>query len=252
MDHLRKSPVPLYYQAMERLRTMIQSGSWAPGARIPSERELMAEFGVGRVTVRSAIRELVAEGLLTTHQGKGVFVTRPKLEQPLRGFYSFTDTMRSLGLTPRSQILEVSEVPAPPAVAHSLGLSPSARVISLVRLRLASEEPIMFETSWLPAGRFPGLAGENLSAMPLYDVLQGKYEVRLVKAREYFEPVIVTAQEAKVLGVRRGAPALLLVRTTFDAAGLPVEYTKGVMRGDRCRYYAELYNSDPGPGGSDD
>ena len=87
------SPLPLYYQLEQALRTVIASGSWSPGSLICSERELMQAAGVSRATVRQAIRNLMREGLLERVHGRGTFVARSKIEQEMRSVYSFAEQM---------------------------------------------------------------------------------------------------------------------------------------------------------------
>lgn len=186
---------------------------------------------------------LVAEGLVTREQGKGTFVARPKLAQSLVGFYSFTEEILKMGLQPRSQVLKLGVVPASRAVARRLGLTEGDEVVCLTRLRLASEEPIMFETSYLPHASFPGLAERDLAGRPLYDILRTDFTVELSRAREEFQPVLADDYEARWLRVDPGAPVLLLERVTFAAQAdgdRPIEFCRSVVRGDRCRFYVDL------------
>ena len=100
------SPLPLYYQLEQALRSMIASGSWQPGSLICSERELMQAAGVSRGTVRQAIGNLIGEGLLQRVHGRGTFVARPKLEQEMRSVYSFAEQMGVQGLALEDQLLQ--------------------------------------------------------------------------------------------------------------------------------------------------
>src|SRR3981081_3043429 len=90
--------LPIYLQLENLVRDKIDSGDWAPGIMLPSERQLCDTYGIARMTVRQAISNLVAEGLLTRTQGRGTFVARPRLRQPLSKLTSFTEDMRDRGL----------------------------------------------------------------------------------------------------------------------------------------------------------
>ncbi|MEA4884479.1 MAG: GntR family transcriptional regulator [Clostridia bacterium] len=231
---------PLYHQLKMALRGRIERGDWLPGHRIPTERELCEEHGVSRLTVRRAIAELATEGLLVGRQGKGVFVAQSKLEQTLSAFYSFTSYMKEKGLSPTSDILGVCEMPSPPAVAQRLGIPSGEAVARITRLRRADSEPIIYESSYLPCTVFPGLAGDGLAESPLYEILRNRYACVPVRATEWFEPTLLSNEEASLLGVDAGAPAMLLERVTYTYGDRPIEFCKGVVRGDRCRYCVEL------------
>ncbi len=228
----RDLPIPLIQQVREGLRRKITSGAWRTGRQIPSERELSEILGISRLTVRLALNDLAAEGLLQRRQGKGTYVQTPPIEQPLGRFYSFTEEMIRKGMRPRSLVRDLAlDLPGP---AEFPG-----RVHRLVRLRLADEEPIMFETTYLPADLCPSLTREKLASTSLYDLLRQAYGLRFGQARETFEPVLADEEAARVLGVAPGSPGLLLERLLFDDRGRLIEFTRSLVRGDRCRYVME-------------
>jgi GntR family transcriptional regulator len=134
----------------------------------------------------------------------------------------------------------VSLVAAERMVADALGVPPGTTVVALARIRLADDEPIVTETSYLPAARFPRLERIDFSRSRLYDTLIALYGVRPVRARETFEPVLLTAEEAEVLEARPGDPALRVERIAHDAEGTPIEFCRSTVRGDRYRYSVEL------------
>jgi GntR family transcriptional regulator len=113
-------------------------------------------------------------------------------------------------------------------------------VVALRRLRLAGPDPLVVETSHLPAARFPGLETVDFSAVRLYDTLLNAYGCRPTRARETFSPVLLTADEAALLDQRRGDPALRVERVAFDQDDLPIEFCRSTVRGDRYRYSVEL------------
>lgn len=227
----KELPVPLIRQIREALELKIAGNIWRPGERIPSERELAEHLGVSRLTARLAINELVAEGMLERQQGKGTYV-KARLDQPLARFYSFTDEMIRKGMRPRSLIRSFD---ADQAGLPELG----GAVHRLVRLRLADDEPIMFETTYIRAATCPGLTRSMLETAPLYDILRQSFGIRFGAARETFEPVILPNDVADELGVAHGLPGLLLERSLFDEQGAQIEFTCSYVRGDRCRYVME-------------
>jgi GntR family transcriptional regulator len=231
--------VPLYRQIKDDLLDRIKGGIVRSGDRIETEPELMARYGVSRATVRQALGQLVAEGYLEIRRGLGTYVAAPKLEQGLLRFYSFSREMERAGRRPGTRVLGVATEPASDAVAAALQLPPGARVVVLHRLRLVDEEPLIVETSYLPADRFPGLAERDFDRRRLYDVLGADYASRPTRAHEEFEPVLLTDQEADLLGKHAGDPALLVERTAYEGEAA-VEFCRSIVRGDRCRYFVDL------------
>ena len=234
------SGIPLYRQIEADLRERIRGGGLRPGAQVPPEPELMAEYGVSRATVRQALVGLVAEGLLEIRRGLGTYVTARRFEHTIGGFYSFSREIERHGLLPGTRVLDLRTQPAADDAAEALGLLPGTPVVALRRLRLAGPDPLVVETSHLPAARFPGLERVDFSNVRLYDTLLNGYGCRPTRARETFEPVLLTADEAALLDQRRGEPALRVERIAFDQDDVPIEFCRSTVRGDRYRYSVEL------------
>jgi len=234
------SGLPLYRRIEADLRVRIRDGDLQPGARIAPEPELMAEFGVSRATVRQALAGLVAEGLLEIRRGLGTYVSARRFEHTIGGFYSFSREIERHGLQPGTRVLDLRTMPATEDVAEALALDRDTPVVALRRLRLAGPDPLVVETSHLPAARFPGLERVDFSSVRLYDTLLDSYGCRPTRARETFSPVLLTADEAALLDQRRGEPALRVERTAFDQDDVPIEFCRSTVRGDRYRYSVEL------------
>jgi GntR family transcriptional regulator len=232
--------VPLYRRIQADLRGRVERGDLAPGVRIETETELMTRYGVSRATIRQALGGLIAEGLLEIRRGLGTYVRARPLEHVMGGFYTFSREIERHGMTPGTRVLGVGVEPADERVATALGVPLGTPVVALSRLRLADDQPLVAETSYLPAGRFPGLERSDFDHAGLYDTLIERFGVRPVRAREAFEPVLLSASEASLLGRERGDPALRVDRTAFDVEGAIVEYCRSTVRGDRYRYSVEL------------
>jgi len=234
-----KSPIPLYHQLTEELRENIENGDWLPHSLIPSETELCEKYGVSRGTVRQALSQLVQEGLLYRKQGRGTFVAEPKITQQLNKFYSFAQDMREKGLKPSSKVLQNEKILPDSYIKNVLGLKEKEMVYKIMRLRLADEEPLILETSYLVEELFPDLDREDVEKVPLYDIIIKKYRIRITRAKETFEPILVDRFEAEKLQIPLGSPALLVKRITYTA-GIPFEFRKSIVRGDKCSYSVEL------------
>jgi GntR family transcriptional regulator len=232
--------LPLYRRIGADLRDRIRSGLLAPGGQVETELELMERYGVSRATVRQALGALVGEGLLEIRRGLGTFVTTPRFEHTIGGFYSFSREIERHGLRPATRVLGLGLESAEEPAAGALGIGIGTPVVALRRLRLAGDDPLVVETSYLPAARFPGLERVDFAAARLYDTLTNAYGCRPTRARETFEPILLTADEAELLDQGRGEPALRVERTAFDQDDAPIEFCRSTVRGDRYRYSVEL------------
>ncbi len=237
------SPIPLYHQINEHLREHIENGVLQAEDALPSEHELAARYGVNRLTVRRAISDLVAEGLLVRRHGVGTFVAKPKMTQSHAQLLSFTQRMAQLGRTAHSRVIEQVEQPASPAIARHLEVVPGTPVFRVVRLRLADGQPVMVETAYLPQSLCPDLLAADL-AHSLYEILTRQFNVVFRTADQYLEPVLAADWEAELLQVEAGAPALLVETTVRGPDGRVVEYSKGILRGDLSRLYFRTNNVD--------
>lgn len=232
--------VPLYHQLKEIILETIESDEWKPGELIPSEYQFVERFNVSRNTVKKAIETLVQEGALFRVQGKGTYVAMPKLEQSLSSFYSFSRVIRDRGLQARDIVLNVREARAVGGVAKRLQIQVGQPVLELERLRCMEEDPFVLEVSHLPKDLVPQIDVEELQRTSLYDFIRDRYGILVTKAKESFEPVLISDYEARHLQTHEGYPALLLHRVAYDASGTVIEYCKSIVRGDKCRFYTEL------------
>ncbi|MGF9769660.1 GntR family transcriptional regulator [Bacillus paramobilis] len=236
-----ESLIPLYHQLMERLKDSIEKGHWSLGDKIPSENQLMDQFGVSRNTAKKAIEELVQEGILYRIQGKGTFVAKPKLQQSLMGFYSFSKVLKEKGLNPKDIILKIEEVKPNAEIKEALQLSEDVNVIEMKRLRCAEDEPFILESSFIPKHVVTDIEQlKKVGEISLYDLFAQQFNTVVTRANEAFEPVLIRAAESEYLQTEAGRPALLLERTAYDTNGVPVEFCISIVRGDRCRFYTEL------------
>ena len=214
------------------------------GAALPTERQLSAELGVARMTLRKAVDHLVAEGRLVRRQGAGTFVAPPKVAQRLHAS-SFSEDMRARGLRPSARTLKAGRGPAGVAVGACLGVEPTASVLHVVRLRLADDLPMAIEDLHVPADLVPGLTGDELAGRSFYELLEDRYGLTIARGSQTIEPVLVRKNEAAALDVDEGVPAFLFERTTRVTTGRVVEFVRSVYRGDRYRILVDISRPTP-------
>jgi len=237
---LKQEEIPLYHQLKEIFIGKIVSGEWKPGETIPSEVQLCDIYHVNRGPVRQALDQLVLEGLLEARPGEGDRVLTTKIERNLAHFYSFTHLIEQRGMESSTHLLSFQKVSGEMGVARRLNLGADDPIYKFRRLSFADGEPMVLETVYIPLSVTPDLSEEVVQNEPLYNILQNHYGHRLVRARQFFEPVVADEFEAQVLTVRIGAPMLLLQNITYTSEDRPIVLSKNVMRGDRVRYFVEL------------
>ena len=235
-----ESDIPLYHQVKEGLREAIADQALEPEDMLPSERELSKLYGVSRQTVRQAVQELVQEGLLRRIAGIGTFVAKPKVVQVFPTVLGFSARMRQEGHATINRVLRQQEEPASPSVARRLQIPEGSPVMRLVRLRIVDNEPLMIETSFLSLRRFPDLLHDDFAIRSLYDVISARYGVTVSELDQTLEPVLMTAYEASLLDSSPGSPAMLLEVIAYEEAEQPFEFSKAIVRGDKCQYYLRM------------
>jgi GntR family transcriptional regulator len=236
----RQHPVPLYQQLQATLRARIESGRYGALKRLPSERDLSHKFGVSRMTVRQALDALTQEGLIYGKVGKGTFISEPKIDQQLAALTGFSEEMQRRGQSSSSRVLKAVVIHATKSVAAALQLDHKARVVNLLRLRLANSTPLAVENAYLPAHLCPDLLTHDFSRESLYDVLRHQYGWRLVRAQQAVCARLANPGELKLLALRSPAPILALERITIVEQGFPIEYVCSAYRGDRYKFSALL------------
>jgi GntR family transcriptional regulator len=228
-------PGPLYQQLESKLRDAIRLKKLAPGAALPAERDLAQQFELSRITVRRALDALVAEGLLTRHQGTGTFVAA-RVEKNFSKLSSFTEDMKSRGLTPHSSWLNRSQGEVTPEESLTLSLGPGTPVYRFHRIRYADGAPMALEYSTIPAFC---LASPEAVESSLYEALE-RTGHRPVRALQRLRAVLFTQDQAELLQVTAKDAGLLIERRGFLKDGRVVEVTQSYYRGDAYDFVAEL------------
>lgn len=240
----KSSIIPYYHQLKEHLKDLIEENELKEGEQIPSEAELCRDYGVSRTVVRQALNDMVNEGLLTRHKGKGTFVAGPKiigsLMQNLNGFYK---DMIVKDFNIRTEVRQFSVVEAGKKVAARLQRKTGDRLFKIDRLRFVNDEPIVYVVTYIPFDLCPDLIHEDLANQSLYAVMEEKFSLEIASSRRTIEAVGAAEEVALLLDMELSAPIFLLKSISFLKDGRPVEYYEAKHRGDRIGFEVELINS---------
>lgn len=231
---LRGGVLPLYHQLQQALRQFIESGRWAPGHRLPGERELMRMFNVSRTTVREALDALERDGLISRQHGRGTFVAPRPVVATLARLQGFTEELQERGLRFEVKLLHSGLVPASGEVAEALAVQAGSEVVEISRVVLLDAQPLFTDESFL----LPGPGRLVLAAEPgqtIYAALEA-VGFTVASGEQTIEAAPATRREAQRLGIRAGRPVLLIRRITRLADGTAVEFRRVAYRGDRYRY----------------
>lgn len=230
---LRSSPVPLYLQIEEDVRSRIRAGELRALDRVPSELELAEGFGVSRMTARKSLDRLVGEGMLFRRPGKGTFVSPAKIAHSASTQMSFSAAMRALGLRHMTRVLDAGLVPAPDTIAAALRQPQGSPVAFVRRLRLVEGEPAAVHLAFLPHS-LAGVLDRDLTGS--LNELMTEMGARVCDARDTIEAVTATVEDAKLLGVRKNSPLIRIEGIGVSASREPLRYTEALYRGDRFRF----------------
>lgn len=241
----KTSAVPYYHQIKEAVRSSIAQGRLKTGDMLPTEYSMSEQLGISRLVVHRALRELVTEGLLIRQRAKGTFVAPPARRSytVVGPLFGMTESFAKDDLGPQNQILVQEVIRAEGAVQGELALPEGAGVVHLVSLRLIGGLPLAIEDMHLPADRFPALAELDMNNQSVYATLDRLYDALPQEALDLVSAGAATQDEARLLGIVKGAPVMRLLRTSTDRRGQRVEYSKVVFHAERYQFVARMQRS---------
>lgn len=211
-----KSDLPAYEQVKAWIKQHIGSGQWKPGDPVPSEAALMQQFGISRMTVNRALRELMAEGMVTRVQGSGTYVAELHRIASNLTIRDIHEEVRERGHVHTAKVLLAQAERAPTGLARTLGLRANARVFHSVLVHLENGLPIQYEDRYVnPAAAPDYLKTDFTQTTPTHHLL---IQAPLTEASYSIEACLPTPEQAKQLGIPKTEPCLVQVRRTVSGA----------------------------------
>ena len=231
----KNSHTPLYLQIASSIRHQIMEGRIATGEALPSERELCKLNQASRVTVRKAVDQLIAEGLLLRKQGSGTFVAE-RIAVPGTHLGGFTETALARGKAPDSIWLMKNYASPTEEEAARLKLSTTSIVARLGRVRLSAGEPLAIEHAVVPRSLLPPIAEVKDS---LYQALETRGH-RPQQGHQKVRASLASPTEAGLLSIQENSPVLRIERLTWLDDGTMIEFTRSTYRGDRYEFVTDI------------
>ena len=224
---------PIWRSIAEALGQDIAQGHYPPGGRLPTEAELSARFGVNRHTVRRALAEMAAQGIVRSRRGAGVFVETPPTEYPIGRRVRFHQNILASGRSPEKRVLRLETRAASMAEAQALALDPGAPVLAYEGLSLAGGTPIAHFVSVFPSDRLPGLAGALAEVSSVTEALRRCGVADYLRRETRITAERATPTQALHLRLAEGDPLIRSTGLNATPEGAPVELGNTWFAGDR-------------------
>ncbi|MGL5327826.1 MAG: GntR family transcriptional regulator, partial [Peptostreptococcaceae bacterium] len=206
---------------------------------LPSERELIDEYNVSRITVRRAIDELVKDGYAYKIRGKGSFVKGENLTQGLNRVSSYTEEILNHGMNPSRHVINAAISKMDNVTAEIFNMNVADDLFILKRVYYADNEPICITETMLPYSLFPKIECFDFTNNSLYSILENFYDLKITKAKQNIEATISDEYSSNYLKITNGYPLLLFQTTTYgliDGDEIPFEYFKSYYNSNKFKY----------------
>lgn len=221
-----------YQEVKDHVRRQVRTGRWKPGDRIPSEHELVAAFGISRMTVNRALREMADAGELVRFAGIGTFVSEPRPQSGLLRVANIADEVRGRGHRYSCDVVRVARESATLEVAAALGLRTGDEVFHTVCVHRENGTAVQLEDRFVNPSAAPGYLAQDFTRIRPTEYLLDT--VPLDEVEHVVDAVMPTREEAALLGIRASQPCLVLTRRTWSGPEL-VTLARCVHPGSRYR-----------------
>jgi GntR family transcriptional regulator len=233
----------VHEQAKQQILLLIEERGYIAGDRIPSERDLSERFGIHRMTLRKAIDNLIADGVLERRGTSGTYIPTPVVIRPVsrsRPPQSISEIVEGSGGKPGSKLLFFEQNEASVRAAEKLNVAPGDPLIVIKRLRIIDDLPFCIETTWLPSRRVPGLAAHDLFGdISFYALLESRYGIKAGRSQATLSAGKISGADAEILGTEPRENVLVLHSVVHDVDGVPIEYMSSLNHPRRVLFTVE-------------
>jgi DNA-binding GntR family transcriptional regulator len=228
-----------YIGVRDDIAARISGGEFKAGERLPSERQLQVGGGVARGTIREALFQLEAEGLIYRKDRSGWYVSPPPVVYDPTRWEGFMSYVEAQGRRPETETLSTSEIACDGVLAQVFSRPIGSPMYLIRRRRSIDGRAVLVENIVVDAAMAPGLLDHNLDGS-LTSVLKSVYGIAVARNKVDMQPCALTRDEAEDLRVKSGLPGLSVVRTSYDAQGRVVEFDREHWRHDALRISVDI------------
>lgn len=230
----------LYRQLYDILFQDIVNGAYAVGDLIPSESELMRQYGVSRATARKAMEMLANNGMISKRRGVGSEVISSRPSSSLSHVTSFIKKNVDDRVVAEKRLIDATLLPADADVAQVLKIDEGVPVYRLRRIRFSGDEPFYLEINHFEQSFLPHAIERDFSRESLRAYIADELGIQWSRATQEIRAVPADAEQAMFLGVQQGDPLLYIKRVSYDANNVPREFVKTYYRADLYHLEVEL------------
>lgn len=236
---MRDEALPTVTAICRALLEQIDSGLLPAGGKLPAERRLSELFDTTRITLREALTQLEAQGLIYREERRGWFVSPPRLlYNPLVRSH-FHAMVAGQQRVPATEVLSARQLPASPAICAHLELPALSSVYQIRRARRVDGRLVLYVEHYLNPAYFPGILDSDLR-QSLTDLYASRYDIRYGRVRFDMVPTALHGEAACALRVAEGSPALRITRINRDQHGRVIDCDLEFWRHDAIHVSVEV------------
>ncbi len=226
---------PMYRQIADTLRLQVQSGELKPGDALPTESALQAQFGVSRVTVRQALKQLTAEAIIESIQGSGSYVKAERVNYDIYQLTSFYEKLADREVETHSEVQVFEVISADDTLAERLALKAGDKAWHVKRVRFIKQKAVTLEETWMPLALFPDLTWEVMENSK-YQFIEQVKKMVIDRSEQEIVPVMPGAEVIAALAVDPAQPVLEKISRGFLQDGRVFEYSRNTFRSDDYKF----------------
>lgn len=226
---------PMYRQIADAIGKQIEKGLLKPGDALPTESALQAQFGVSRVTVRQALKQLTEQNVIESIQGSGTYVKEERVNYDIYQLTSFYEKLADRNVETHSEVLTFEVINPDPHLAGRLDLTESDKVWHVKRLRFIKQKAVTLEETWMPLALFPDLTWEVMEKSK-YHYIEVVKKMVIDRSEQEILAVMPTPEVAKALSLDPARPTLEKVSRGFLKDGKVFEYSRNIFKSDDYKF----------------
>jgi GntR family transcriptional regulator len=211
----RNSKVPYYFQLYSNISQKIENNILKDGDKLPNEMELCEEFGLSRITIRQAYKELETNGYVLRERGRGTFVRKKIESRSLERFSSIVDELKKEGVKIKGEIIENLVIFPDDRIREILKLDPKEQILFVKRLVYANDSPLYITKVYIPYSLTGKISKKILTDNSFMKIITGIYNLKLIYNKSILEASLPNKETAKLLAMGENKKNVILFMQTF-------------------------------------